>query len=74
MSEEHSRTLKKFIDKMLAKGYIRESKSPWGAPIFMVKKKDDPEGRPVVDWRKMNDLTIKDCYSLLLLDDLCDRL
>ena len=73
MNDTDSRTLKIFIDEMLAKGHIRESKSPWGAPIFFVRKPGTDKRRPVVDWRKLNDRTIKDCYSLPLLDDLRDR-
>ena len=65
--------LKDYIDEMLAKGFIRPSKSPAGAPIFFVKKKDRSL-RPCVDYRELNDMTIKNRYPLPLISELLDRL
>ena len=73
MSASTERTLKEWTDKMMKIGHIRESRSPFGAPLFLVPK-PNTNGRPVVDWRKLNAQTIKDCYALPLLDDLRDRL
>ena len=50
--------LKKQIDEMLQKGYIRPSSSPWGSPAIFVDKKDGSL-RMCVDYRQLNDVTIK---------------
>ena len=65
--------LKNYIDEMLAKGFIRPSKSPAGAPIFFVKKKDG-SFRMCIDYRTLNKITIKNKYPLPRIDDILDRL
>ena len=40
MAPIEMRELKKQLEKLLEKGYIRPSASPWGAPVLFVKKKD----------------------------------
>ena len=65
--------LKDYIDENLAKGFIRESKSSCGSPVLFVKKKDGSL-RLVVDYRKLNDITVKDCYALPLINEIQDRL
>ena len=45
--------LKKQLDEMLQKGYIRPSSSPWGSPAIFVDKKDDSP-RMCVDYRRLN--------------------
>lgn len=67
------RTLKEFIDENLAKGYIRPSKAPCGAPVFFVKKKDGSL-RLVVDFRALNAITRPDSYPIPLTTELLDRL
>ncbi len=66
-------TLKAYIKNNLANGFIRSSKSPAGAPIFFDKK---PDGslRLCVDYRGLNNLTIKNWYLLPLVRELLDRL
>ena len=58
---------------MLDKGYIRPSVSPWGAPVLFVKKKDGTL-RLCIDYRKLNQITIKNKYPLPRVDDLFDQL
>ncbi|KAJ3004115.1 hypothetical protein NUW54_g4964 [Trametes sanguinea] len=70
--QEHSE-LDKFIDDNLAKGYIHPSKSPMASPIFFVKKKNGTL-RPVLDYRYLNEGTIKNAYPLPLISDLFDKL
>jgi hypothetical protein len=65
--------LKKQLDEMLQKGYIRPSSSPWGAPAIFVGKKDGSL-RMCVDYRALNDVTIKNKYPLPRIDDLFDQL
>ena len=53
---------------MLDKGVIREFQSPWSSPVVIVKKKDGSY-RFCVDYRKLNDVTWKDCYPLPNIED-----
>ena len=72
-SEEDLRTLKEFIDKYLKKGYIRELSSLVGSPTLFAPKADGTK-RLYIDYRRINNMTVKDRYTLLLTDDLRDRL
>ena len=63
--------LKKQLDEMLQKGYIRPSSSPWGSPAIFVDKKDGSL-RMCVDYRQLNDVRIKNRYPLPRIDDLFD--
>ena len=65
--------LREYLDENLAKGTIRHSKSPAGAPIMFVKKKDGTL-RPVVDYRGLNAVTIKNRHALPLIPVLLDNL
>ncbi|KAJ0433607.1 putative nucleotidyltransferase, Ribonuclease H [Helianthus annuus] len=61
------------LDDLLAKGFIRPSSSPWGAPILFVKK-EDGSMRLCIDYRELNKVTIKNRYPLPRIDDLFDQL
>ena len=63
--------IKQHIKELLEKGYIRPSSSPWGAPVLLVEKKDGTL-RMVVDYRSLNDVTIKNKYPLPMINDLFD--
>ena len=54
-------------------GFIRSSKSPFGAPVLFVKKKDGSL-RLCVDFCRLNAITQKDKYPLPLISDLLDAL
>ena len=49
---------------MLQKGIIRESVSPWGLPVVLVKKKNG-SFRFCVDFRKVNAVTRKDIHTYI---------
>jgi len=65
--------LKKQIQELLDKGLIRPSASPWGAPILLVKKKDGSQ-RLYINYRELNQVTVKNKYPLPRIDDLFDQL
>jgi hypothetical protein len=65
--------LKEQLKELQQKGYIRPSSSPWGAPVLFVKKKDESM-RMCVDYRSLNEVTIKNKYPLPKIDDLFDQL
>ena len=52
---------------------IRPNVSPWGGPVLFVKKKDGSL-RLCIDYRELNELTIKNKYPLPRIDDLFDQL
>ncbi|WVZ90038.1 LOW QUALITY PROTEIN: hypothetical protein U9M48_036371 [Paspalum notatum var. saurae] len=66
--------VKKNIDELLAKGYIRTSSSPWSFPVLLVEKKDTDVKRMCVEYRALNKVTIKNKYPLPRIDDLFDQL
>ncbi|GKE70993.1 putative reverse transcriptase domain-containing protein [Tanacetum coccineum] len=55
------------------KGFIRPSSSPWEASVLFVKKKDG-SFRMCIDYRELNNLTMKNQYPLPRIDDLFDQL
>ncbi len=61
------------IDKLLEMGIIRESSSPWAAPVLLVPKKDG-ELRFCIDYRRLNDITVKNRYPLPYVQDIFDQL
>jgi hypothetical protein len=65
--------LKKQLQELLDKGFIRPSTSPWGCPTLFVKKKDESL-RLCVDYRPLNAVTIKNKYPLPRIDVLFDKL
>lgn len=66
---ELSRQLQELLDKK----FIRPSVSPWGAPVLFVKKKDGTT-RMCIDYRELNQVTIKNKYPLPRINDLFDQL
>jgi RNase H-like domain found in reverse transcriptase/Reverse transcriptase (RNA-dependent DNA polymerase)/Integrase zinc binding domain/Chromo (CHRromatin Organisation MOdifier) domain/Retroviral aspartyl protease len=73
MSQPEMDELKKQLTELMDKGYVQESKSPYGAPVLFVKKKDGSM-RMCVDYRALNKITIKNKYPLPRIDELLDRL
>jgi hypothetical protein len=73
MNAEELVELKKQLNNMLQKGLIRPSASPWGSPVFFVDKRDGTI-RLCVDYRRLNEVTIKNKYPLPKIEDLFDQL
>jgi hypothetical protein len=65
--------LKTQLQDLLEKGFIRPSSSPWGCPAIFVKKKDQTL-RMCMDYRPLNEVTIKNKYPLPRIDILFDQL
>jgi hypothetical protein len=60
LSEEKLKLLREYLDENLVKGFIRESALSIVVSIFFVPKKGDEKGRLVIDYCKLNTITIKD--------------
>ncbi|KAG9219616.1 hypothetical protein CCMSSC00406_0006062 [Pleurotus cornucopiae] len=73
LSPAEQKQLDEFLEENLWTGQIRPSKLPMAAPVFFVKKKDGSL-RLVQDYRKLNNMTIKNRYPLPLISDLADKL
>ena len=67
------RELKAQLQELLDKGFIRPSVSPWGAAVLFVRKKDGSL-RLCIDYRMLNQLTVKNKYPLPRVEDLFDQL
>ncbi len=73
MSQPESESMKAYIQEELAKGFIRPSTSPASAGFFFVKKKDGGL-RPCIDYRGLNENTVKFRYPLPLVPAALEQL
>ena len=73
MAPAELKELKSQLEELLQAGFIRPSTSPWGAPVLFVKKKDGSL-RLCIDYRQLNQVTVKNRYPLPRIDDLFDQL
>jgi hypothetical protein len=65
--------LREYSSKNLTRGFIRYSQSPCTAPILFTKKSDGSL-RLYVDFRGLNNLTVKSCYPLALINEMVDQI
>ncbi len=73
MTHEDTAEAGRIIEELLKKGFIRPSRSPWGAPMFLVAKPDGSK-RMVIDYRALNSATVRNRYPLPKVDELFDQL
>ncbi|KAA0052195.1 pol protein [Cucumis melo var. makuwa] len=73
MTPAELKELKVQLQRLLNKGFIQSSVSPWGVPVLFVKKKDGSM-RLCIDYRELNKVTVKNKYPLPRIDDLFDQL
>ena len=69
LSREEREEVYEFIKEQLRKGYIRPLKSPQIALVFFIEKKDGKK-RMAQDYQYLNEWTVKNNYSLLLISDI----
>ena len=70
-SGENKKLIEEEVKKMLEKGVIEKSTSPWASPIVIVPKKSG-EKRFCIDLRKVNKITKRDEHPLPRIDDMLD--
>jgi hypothetical protein len=73
LSIDELKEVKKQIDELLEKGFIRPSNSPWGSSILFVPKRDG-RLRMCVDYRALNKATIRNNYPLPRIDEVWDQI
>ena len=73
LSPEKRAEMRMMLNDMLKKNLISPSKSPWTAPIVLVKKRDGT-CRFCVDYRQVNGVTRKGAYPLPRVDDILETL
>jgi hypothetical protein len=73
MAPKEQVELKRQLDDLLAKGFIRPSMSPWASPVLFVEKKDKSK-RLCVDYHALNQVTIKNKYPLPRIEVLFEQL
>ena len=61
------------VQKLLAQNLVEPSTSPYGAPVLLVKKPDG-SWRFCVDYRALNNITVKNGHALPRIDDLLDKI
>jgi hypothetical protein len=73
MSHSQKNSVELLIKSMLKNAEIRPSKSPYSSPAILVRKKDK-SWRLCVDFRGLNDMTIKNKFPIPVIEDLLDEL
>ena len=73
LSKNKREEVQNFVEDQLRKGYIRLSKSPQTSPVFFVGKKNGSKWM-VMDYRNLNDQTVKNNYPLPLITELIDNM
>ena len=73
MSDAELKEVRKWIDENLSKSFIRASSSSTASPILFVKKKDGSL-RLCIDYRALNDITVKDRHPLPHIEEILNQI
>ena len=71
---EEQQIVKEYLDEMMKKEWIRPSKSPIAAFLFLISKPGTNKKRPVIDYRKLNEEIVTDSTPLSLIGDMMDQM
>ena len=80
MDGEKRETIDEHLDSMLEAGVIEPSTSPWSSPVLLVPKPKElkltgkPAWRFCIDYRQLNNVTVKNAYPLPNITDIIDAL
>lgn len=76
--ESHKFEIQRQISELESKGIIEKSDSPWNSPLLLVPKKteckNEKKFRMVIDYRKLNSVTISQSYPIPLVDEIIDQM
>ena len=72
MSQSQQKAMEEEVKFLLENGLAEDSSSEWASPCLMVPK---PDGtfRMCTDYRKLNNVTVKDSYPMPRIDDIVDQ-
>ena len=77
-AEVHSKEISQQTETLLKDNFIEDSESPYNSPAWVVPEKPDADGnkrwRMVIDFRRINDKTVKDYYPLPNITHILDQL
>ena len=73
MSPQQEEEVNRQVEQMVKDGVARPSNSPWVSNVILVKKKDNMT-QFVVDYRQVNDLTVKDSYPMPNIREIIDKM
>lgn len=75
--ESYKKEVQRQIDELESRGIIERSSSPWNSPLLLIPKKLSESGerkfRLVIDYRKLNAVTISRSYPIPLVDEIIDQ-
>ena len=70
---DRAEAMKKLLPEFIERGWIEPSNSEWASPAFIVAKKEKGEWRLVVEYKRLNEQTEHDSYSLPLIDTVLQK-